>query len=270
MPYTTSTSDGKVTVSKKVGGHTKVVGHTTPAKKDKYLAALHIHSKDKDKKNENMEFDNQIGDIYAVSRPHDGCEVGKMVHKVDPMVGIQNLEPQQVHGFYPDEDSAMGVAQGLYEDHIKAAQMLEEKKGKVGDKIKKAIDQLEKKRKEHIDMAKEDPKSAAQHKEHIAHLATKIDDLMTKLEKIEKSKKEIKKDEDKKKKTLKESKFTAEMGKTKSGDTTVIVKKDGVVLSFDELDKLSDAEKKEIAKLKADAVEAGRWKSKTNNIFNKK
>jgi hypothetical protein len=176
-------------------------GHSKEAHR-KYMAALHIHSKDK--KNENMEFDNQIGDIYAVAKPWDGCQVGKMVHKVDPMMGVQNMEPQQVHGFYPDQDAAIQVAEGLYADHMKAAEMLEEKKGKVGEKIKKAIDQLEKKRKEHIDMAKEDPKSAATHKDHIAKLAEKIDDLMVKLEKIEKAKKEIKKDEDKK--HLKENK----------------------------------------------------------------
>lgn len=196
MPFKYKKENGKYVVYKKSGEKVGTTGGTKEELK-KYLAALNVHSQEKDKKNENMEFDNQIGDIYAVARPYNGCQVGKMVHKVDPMVGIQNLEPQQVHGFYPDEDSAMGVAQGLYEDHMKAAEMLEEKKGKVGDKIKKAIDQLEKKRKEHINMAKEDPKSAAQHKERIAHLATKIDDLMTKLEKIEKSKKEIKKDEDK-------------------------------------------------------------------------
>ena len=38
-------------------------------------------------------------------------------------------------------------------------------------------------------MAKEDPKNASQHKDKIAMLATKIDDLMSKLEKVERSKK---------------------------------------------------------------------------------
>ena len=215
MPYTSSTSDGKVTVYKKIGKKKKVVGHTTPGKKDAYLAALHINSKDKDKKNENMEFDNQIGDIYAVARPHDGCEVGTMVHKVDPMFGIQNLEPQQVHGFYPDEDSAMGVAQGLYEDQMKKMQMLEKRKDEVIKKIKETIDALEAKRTESVNMIKENPKDSAKHKDSIARLATKIDDLMTKLEKIEKSKKEIKKDEDKKKDLKEEKKYTLGVDKAR-------------------------------------------------------
>jgi uncharacterized membrane protein len=47
-------------------------------------------------------------------------------------------------------------------------------------------------------MIKENPKESGAQKEKIAHLATRIDDLMTKLEKIEKSKKEIENKEDKK------------------------------------------------------------------------
>lgn len=195
MPYTTSTSDGKVTVFKKIGKRKEVVGHTTPQKKKGYLAALHIHSKDKDMKKENFEFDNQIGDVYAVTKPWDGCQTSAMVHKVDPMMGIQNIEPQQVYGLYPDEDSAMTIAERLYGDHMKTAQMLEEKKGKVGEKLKKAIDKLEKKRKEHVNMVKEDPKNASKHKEEIANIASQIDDLMVKLERVEKSKKEEEKEE---------------------------------------------------------------------------
>lgn len=154
-------------------------------------------------KDEVAQYDNQIGDIYAVAMPYDGCQASDMVHKVDPMVGIQNLEPQQVHGFYPEEEIAMGIAEGLYEDHMKAAEMLEKKKDDVLGKIKETIDALEAKRTESVNMIKENPKDSAKHKDTIAHLATKIDDLMTKLEKIESSKKEIKKDD--KKKDLKEA-----------------------------------------------------------------
>jgi hypothetical protein len=85
----------------------------------------------------------------------------------------------------------------LYEAYCKQEEILEEKKAKVGDKLKKTIDHLEKKRKEHLDMAKEDPKNASKHKEHIAKIATHIDDLMSKMERIEKSKKNVEKKEDK-------------------------------------------------------------------------
>lgn len=195
MPYTTSTSDGKVTVFKKIGKRKKVVGHTTPQKKKRYLKALRIHSKDKDMKKENFEFDNQIGDVYAVTKPWDGCQTSAMVHKVDPMMGIQNIEPQQVYGLYPDEDSAMTIAERLYGDHMKTAQMLEKKKQAVIKKIKEAIDQLEAKRAKSVNLIKENPKNASKHKNEIASLASQIDDLMVKLERVEKSKKEEEKEE---------------------------------------------------------------------------
>ena len=179
---------GASPISKKVGN----IAKSTSEKELSKMAS----------KNENlgMQFDNQIGDIYAVARPWDGCKTQDMIHKVDPMVGMQTVDPQQVHGMYPDENTAMTIAEKLYGDHIKSAKMLEEKKGKVGDKIKKAIDQLEKKRKGLVDAIKEDPKNAAKHKNEIAALAEKIDDLMMKLERVEKSKKEIEDEEDKKEK----------------------------------------------------------------------
>ena len=47
-------------------------------------------------------FDNQVGDMYAVQRPYDGCASNKLVHKVDPLMGINGagLEPSQVYGAY--------------------------------------------------------------------------------------------------------------------------------------------------------------------------
>lgn len=201
MPYTTSKSDGKVTVSKKVGGHSKVVGHTTPGKKNDYLAALHIHSKDKNESADvGQEFDNQVGDYYAVQRPYDGCEPNKLVHKVDPLQGVQGIgvEPVQIYGAYLEEKMAMTMAEKLHKEFVDAAIMLEKKKEAVVGKIKSAIDELEAQRSESVGMIKENPKESSAHKQKIAHLATKIDDLMTKLEKIEKSKKAIENKEDKK------------------------------------------------------------------------
>lgn len=150
-------------------------------------------------KKENM--DQGITTLYMVQKPYSGCELTSLVKPIDPLVGIgagHEIVPDQVHGVYADQDQAANVASELYEAYCKQEQVLEEKKGKVGDKIKKTIDHLEKKRKEHVDMAKEDPKNAAKHKEHIAKIASQIDDLMSKMEKIEKSKKNIEKKEDKK------------------------------------------------------------------------
>lgn len=131
--------------------------------------------------------------MYVVRNPMEGLTAETMVLELNPLEGIQplNIMQDDVHSVVTDESEAQRIAAEAYDKYCNEVQALEEKKGKVGDKIKKTIDHLEKKRKEHVDMAKEDPKNAAKHKEHIAKLATQIDDLMTKMEKIEKSKKNV-------------------------------------------------------------------------------
>lgn len=143
----------------------------------------------------------QIPEMFVVRKPHADMKEADLVMKINPLEGIQrfNIMQDDVMSVHHDEKEAQRIAAEAYKSCMDEAFQLEEKKGKVGDKLKKAIDQLEKKRKEHIDMAKEDPKNASQHKEHIAKLAQQIDDLMTKMEKIEKSKKQIEKKEDEKK-----------------------------------------------------------------------
>ena len=154
-------------------------------------------------KKENV--DGAIDTLYMVKKPFDGCNASSLVAPLNPLQGAQD-QADQVHGVFPDQDQAMAIAEKLYEEYCTKMEALEEKKGAVTGKISSAIDSLEKKRKEHVDMAKEDPKNASQHKDKIAMLATKIDDLMSKLEKVERSKKakeiDAKKD---KKKVVKES-----------------------------------------------------------------
>jgi hypothetical protein len=136
-----------------------------------------------------------------VKKPYAGCQLTDLVEPIDPLVGLGGSEivPDHVHSVFPDQDQAQAIAETLYEEYCSKMEALEEKKGAVTGKISTAIDALEKKRKEHVDMAKAEPKNAGQHKEHIAKLAMKIDDLMSKLEKVEKSKKPT---EDKKEKTV--------------------------------------------------------------------
>lgn len=147
-----------------------------------------------------QQFDNQVGDVYAVQKPYDGCASNKLVHKVDPLMGINGagIDASEVYGAYLDEKAAMVMAEKLCKEFTDAAIMLEKKKEVVVGRLKSAIDELEAKRSECVGMIKENPKESGTHKETIAQLATKIDDLMTKLEKIENSKKEIEKKEDKK------------------------------------------------------------------------
>lgn len=141
--------------------------------------------------------------MYVVRKPTGELPEADLVLELNPLEGIQplNIMQDDVLSVHHDETEARRIAAEAYQKCMNELQALEEKKDMTSGKIKKAIDQLEKKRKEHMDMAKEDPKSASKHKEHIAKLATQIDDLMTKMEKIEKSKKQIeKKEEDKKEK----------------------------------------------------------------------
>jgi len=151
-------------------------------------------------KKENV--DGAIDTLYMVKKPFDGCNASSLVAPLDPLQGAQD-QADQVHGVFPDQDRAMAIAETLYEEYCTKMEALEEKKGAVTGKISSAIDSLEKKRKEHVDMAKEDPKNASQHKDKIAMIATKIDDLMSKLEKVERSKKA--KEEKKDKETIKEN-----------------------------------------------------------------
>lgn len=151
-------------------------------------------------KKENV--DGAIDTLYMVKKPFDGCNASSLVMPIDPIQGTQYPQ-DQIQGVFPDQDQAMAIAETLYEEYCSRMEALEEKKGAVTGKISSAIDALEKKRKEHVDMAKEDPKNVSQHKDKIAMLATKIDDLMSKLEKVERSKKA--KEEKKDKKTIKEN-----------------------------------------------------------------
>ena len=154
------------------------------------------------KKAKKESIDGAIDTLYMVKKPYSGCQLTDLVEPIDPLVGIgagHEIVPDQVHAVFADQDQAQSIADGLYEEHSQRMEALEEKKGAVTGKISTAIDALEKKRKEHVDMAKAEPKNAGQHKEHIAKLAMKIDDLMSKLEKVEKSKKPT---EDKKEKTV--------------------------------------------------------------------
>jgi hypothetical protein len=133
-------------------------------------------------KKENM----GVASMYVVRKPHSDMNEADLVLELNPLEGIQplNIMQDDVLDVVADETDARRIAAEAYKSCMDEAFQLEEKKGKVGDKLKKTIDHLEKKRKEHVDMAKEDPKNASKHKEHIAKIATQIDYLMSKMEKI--------------------------------------------------------------------------------------
>ena len=69
-----------------------------------------------------QEFDNQVGEYYAVQRPYDGCEPNKLVHKVNPLQGVQGIgvEPVQIYGAYIEEKMAMTMAEKLCNEFVDA------------------------------------------------------------------------------------------------------------------------------------------------------
>ena len=200
MPYSIDRKNKCVYKKKVDGSRGEKVGCTKGNLND-YVAALQIHAEMKISKKktlkeelENPTIPGAINKLYAVQKPYTGCQLTSLIKPIDPLLGIgagHEIVPDQVHAVFADEDMAKDVANELYEEYSKKQQALEEKKSDVTDKLKKAIDALEKQRKEHMDMAKEDPKNASKHKEQIAIIVSKVDDLMTKLEKIEKSKKDV-------------------------------------------------------------------------------
>ena len=152
-------------------------------------------------KKENM----GVASMYVVREARPDMKESDLVVEFNPLMGIQEkgIGMADVHSVHHDHEEAQRIAAEAYKSCMDEAFALEEKKGKVGDKLKKTINHLEKQRKAHVDMATKDPKNASKHKEHIAKIATQIDDLMSKMERIEKSKKNVEKVEDKKE--LKES-----------------------------------------------------------------
>ena len=177
-----------------------------PSSATDFAATKHKGLPTKAKKIKKESIYGAIDTLYMVKKPYSGCQLTDLVEPIDPLVGIgagHTVVPDQVHAVFADQDQAQSIAEGLYEEHGQRMEALEEKKNDVASKITKAIEEFEKKRKEHVDMAKADPKNAGQHKEHIAKFATKIDDLMSKLEKVERSKKPS--EDTKDKETIKEN-----------------------------------------------------------------
>lgn len=201
MPYSIDHKNKCVYKKKADGFRGEKVGCTKGSLKD-YVAALQIHAENKKpmkktiKEQDELQnpIDGSLAQVFAVQKPYVGCELTSLVKPIDPLLGIgagHSIVPDQIHAVFADEPTAQKIATELYETHMEGQKALEEKKEVTTKKLKSAIDAIEKKRKEHMDMAKEDPKNASKHREQIALITSKLDDLMTKLEKIEKSKKPI-------------------------------------------------------------------------------
>lgn len=180
----------------------KLAKDMKPGEVTKFASTKHKGLPKKVKKVKKEGIEGALDSVYAVQKPYVGCELTSLVKPIDPLVGLGGSEivPEKIHAVYADQEMAQNAAQQIYEEFSKQQEALEEKKLHVIDKIKKTMDELEKQRKESVDMIKENPKDATSHKEKVAQIATKMDDLVNKLQRIEMSKKSIDKDkkEDKK------------------------------------------------------------------------
>ena len=160
------------------------------------------------KKTKKETIDGSLGDVYAVQQPYDGCQVGKLVHQVNPVMGMsQDQVPHdQIAATFPSKEMAQSFAEGLYTEYCIKKEALEEKKNKVTEALKKALSELEKKRSGVMETIKENPMSAKESRHTVAQLTEKIDELMTKLERIELSKENLEKGDKKGKDAIKDKK----------------------------------------------------------------
>ena len=190
MPITKKTPIGKAVKDFEKSKAPQFKGKSKEKRAQMGVAAA-LHAKNPSGLKKKPKYENHVGEIHAVLHPHEGSTVAGMIKEIDPLKGLapHSIVAEDVHSIHNNRKDAIGTAKRLHAEHLDKLEEIEQKKDHVAKKITTAIDKLEKKRKGHIDLAKKDPKNAGVHKEHIAHLAHQIDDLMTKLQKVERSKK---------------------------------------------------------------------------------
>lgn len=183
---------GAAPISSKVS---KVAKSMSKGELEKYAGTKHKGLPKKVKK-ENV--DGSILEMFAVRNPYSGCEPAQLVVSFDPIQGVpqDQLGSDDIRGVYHDRSVADSIAEQLYEEHCQYEQMIEEKKDSVVSKLKDTIQKLEKERETAMKRVMATPNTASHHRERIAKLTTRIDDLVTKLEKVNKSKKQQEEEEE--------------------------------------------------------------------------
>lgn len=203
MPYTHKKVGSKYAVYK--AG--KKVGETKGTKQalNKYLAALHIADKKETKKevkalNENMnevtsKFESEL-EFYVVEHPESPTENPQMlVHKSDPFMFarqvIGGLRPEQVYGFYLDENDAINAAHDLVDAVYESAKNLETKKDTVIEKLNKHINKLQKEINMHMKSASDNPQEADQHHTMAERKMAMIKEMRNKHKMVEAAKQQL-------------------------------------------------------------------------------
>lgn len=220
MPYSIDKKDKCVYKKKADGTRGEKIG-CTKGSLQQYVSALHANVDERKKvlqeikqaikENENIQeapvqLANNI-EFFVVEKSKDPMDDPmELSFKTDP-IGFANqvrggLLPEDIHGFYLDENEALNAAHDLVQAVYETARGLEEKKGKVTEKIHKKIAQIQKEVNAHLKASKADPLNAENYEAQVEALMTQIKELRAKHSIIEKSKKPL---EEKDKKELKEA-----------------------------------------------------------------
>lgn len=210
MPYTHKKVGDKYVVYKKG----KKVGETkgTKVALDKYLAALHIADKPKKEsvkearmptfdgsKYREQEMGNTL-EFWVVEKPMDPeDDPMTLVHQSDPFKFANQvrggLMPEQVFGFYLDEDEALNAAHDQVHAVFEAAKALEEKKEAVIGKLDKHIKRLQQEINQHMKEAGENPDQADNHHMEAERKMAMIKELRGKHKMVGESRRELVKKE---------------------------------------------------------------------------
>jgi vancomycin resistance protein YoaR len=142
--------------------------------------------------------------FYAVrkaERPDN--KLDELLHEVDPFAFSElhstgAVMPEGIHGFYLNKEEAIEEANGQLKAVYEKFAKLEEKKGKVSDKLQKRMATLQKQVNQHLKDAKLDPSNADIHQTKAEELLAKIRQIRDKHKMVEGSKKPLPKLEEKK------------------------------------------------------------------------
>jgi hypothetical protein len=149
-----------------------------------------------------VKFENNVP-FFVVEKPKSPTENPSMlVFKSDPFMFakqvIAGLTPEEVYGFFLDEDEAFSIAHDLVSSAFESAKSLEEKKEAVLGKLDKHINKLQREINQHMKEASVDPDAADRHHQMAEMKMSTIKELRNKHKMVGASKKElIKPEEDK-------------------------------------------------------------------------
>lgn len=145
-------------------------------------------------------------EFWVVEKPSDNFSSAtdnpaQLVFKSNPFKFANQvrggLVPEQVHGFYLDEDAALNAAHDLVDAVYEAARALEEKKETVLEKLDKHIRRLQQEINHHMKEAGEDSEQADRHHQEAEAKMATIKELRSKHKMVGESRKEVSKKEEK-------------------------------------------------------------------------